>query len=229
MRTETNSARFARGRYNAAMRLYLIRHGQTAWNREGRAQGHTDVDLDDVGREQARRLGGAFVPGQVGRVLSSDLLRSAETARPVAEACGVELELLPQLRERHMGAWEGLLYEDLWAKARVLAGDAPAYTVRPPEGESFSDVWERLQPVVERISSLQEDVAVVTHGGAAALLMAKLMKGNLDTSRGFRFLNASISELQRRPEGTFMLLRYNDAAHLEGIETLAGGLHGSGR
>ena len=211
------------------MRLYLIRHGQTAWNREGRAQGHTDVDLDDTGREQARRLGRAFTKGQVGRVLSSDLLRSAETARPVAAACGAELDILPELRERHMGGWEGLLYEDLWERARVLAGDAPAYTVRPPEGESFADVWDRLDPVAARIRSACEDLAVVTHGGAAALLMAKLMRGTLDTSRGFRFLNGSVTELQRRPEGTFMLLRYNDASHLAGLEALAGGLHGSGR
>ena len=211
------------------MRLYLIRHGQTAWNRDGRAQGHTDIALDEVGQEQARRLGAAFKPGQVKHVLSSDLQRSAETARPVAEACGLPLELLPALRERHMGQWEGLPYEELWEQARALAGDAPAYTVRPPEGESFADVWSRLDPIVARLSALDGDVAVVTHGGSASLLLAKLMHGTLDTSRGFRFLNASITELQRRPEGTFMLLRYNDAEHLAGLEALAGGLHGSGR
>lgn len=211
------------------MRLYLVRHAQTAWNLEGRAQGHTDVALDDVGREQARLLGASFEAGQVARVLSSDLQRSADTARPVAERCGAALELLPELRERHMGEWEGLPYEELWERARVLAGDAPAHTARPPGGESYADVWTRLDALVERIAAMSESVAVVTHGGTASLLLAKLMRGNLETSRGFRFLNASVTELQRRPEGLFMMLRYTDASHLHGLEALAGGLHGSGR
>ena len=199
------------------MRLYLIRHAQTAWNLVGRAQGHTDVALDDVGREQARRLGEAFEPKQVSRVLSSDLARSADTARPVAEACGAELELLPELRE------------ELWDRARALADGVPVHEVRPPGGESYADVWARLDALVDRVAAMDESVAVVTHGGSASLFLAKLMRGNLETSRGFRFLNASITELQRRPEGLFMMLRYNDAAHLEGLEALAGGLHGSGR
>lgn len=211
------------------MRLYLIRHAQTAWNREGRAQGHTDVSLDETGEEQARRLGAAFAGQTLDRVLTSDLKRSYDTARPVAEATGAVLEPLKELRERHMGEWEGLPYEELWAQAAALAGGEPAFTVRPPGGESFADVWDRLDPVAERIVGLSGPAAVVTHGGTAALLLAKLMRGNLITSRGFRFLNASVTELQRRPEGVFMMLRYNDAAHLGGLEALAGGLHGSGR
>ncbi|MCB8933182.1 MAG: histidine phosphatase family protein [Fimbriimonadaceae bacterium] len=211
------------------MRLYLIRHAQTAWNLEGRAQGHTDVSLDETGLEQARRLGSAFEGARLQTVLTSDLKRSYDTARPVAEAAGAALEPLRELRERHMGDWEGLPYEELWAQAEALAGGSPAFTVRPPGGESFADVWDRLDPVVERIVAMPDSVAVVTHGGTAALLLAKLMQGNLITSRGFRFLNASVTELQRRPEGLFMMLRYNDAAHLEGLEALAGGLHGSGR
>lgn len=211
------------------MRLFLIRHAQTAWNLEGRAQGHTDVSLDETGLEQARRLGAAFKKQPLGLVMTSDLKRSVETARPVAEGSGAVLEPLPELRERNMGQWEGLPYEELWANSDRLAAGAPAYAVRPPGGESFADVWERLSPLVERIAQMTESVAVVTHGGTAALLLAKLMRGSLETSRGFRFLNASVTEMQRRPEGLFMMLRYNDAAHLEGLEALAGGLHGSGR
>ena len=62
------------------MRLYLVRHGQTAWNKEGRAQGHSDTELDEDGRAQARSLVAAFSGVEVRRVLSSDLKRSAETA-----------------------------------------------------------------------------------------------------------------------------------------------------
>jgi broad specificity phosphatase PhoE len=88
------------------LRIYLARHGQTAWNAEGRLQGQRDVPLDETGRAQARRLAQRLAGIPLVRVYSSDLLRSRETA---AEFAGkVPIESMRGLNEQALGRFEGL-------------------------------------------------------------------------------------------------------------------------
>jgi probable phosphoglycerate mutase len=212
------------------MRVYLIRHAQTAWNVEGRAQGHTDIPLDEHGSAQAERVGAAFAGVPLGRVLSSDLSRCSDTAQKIAEATEAELELLSELRERSFGEWEGLPYEGVWSNMAALMGpEMPREGVQPPNGESIRAVWQRLDAVVHRLVHIEEPVAVVTHGGSSALLLAKLLKGSIESARSFRFGNTAITELHRRPEGFFLMVRYNDTSHLDGLEVRAGNLEGVAR
>ncbi len=96
--------------------LFLFRHGETDWNREGRLQGRTDVPLNATGRAQAEALAEKLAPERIECVLSSDLLRASMTAAIVAEACAVPLFSDPGLRETQVGEAEGLLWEE--AKAR---------------------------------------------------------------------------------------------------------------
>jgi 2,3-bisphosphoglycerate-dependent phosphoglycerate mutase len=212
------------------MRLYLIRHAQTSWNLEGRAQGHTDIALDHHGEEQARRLALAFEGVELCQVLSSDLQRSSKTAEAIAEAAEARLELLPSLRERSFGEWEGLPYESVWAKMSAMQHEGlPREQVQPPGGESIQMVWDRLDAAVERLRTLQGPAAVVSHGGSCALLLSKLLRGNIETARAFRFGNTSVTELHLRPDGFFLMVRYNDTAHLDDLSVKAGNLEGTSR
>lgn len=212
------------------MRLYLIRHAQTAWNLEGRAQGHTDVLLDDHGEEQVRRLALAFEGVELCHVLSSDLKRSSMTAQPVAEATNARLELLPCLRERSFGEWEGQPYESLWARMLSMQSpDMPREHVQPPGGESLRTVWDRLDEVLLKLQTLHGPTAVISHGGSCALLLAKLIRGNFETARAFRFGNTSVTELHLRPEGLYLMVRYNDVSHLDDLAVRAGNLEGTTR
>jgi 2,3-bisphosphoglycerate-dependent phosphoglycerate mutase len=212
------------------MRLYLVRHAQTLWNAESKAQGHTDIDLDETGKWQAQQLKRAFKGVDIERVYSSDLKRSAKTAEAIADATGAPLELREDLRERNYGDWEGQPFEAIAALNAEAAKSqgSDLYRLKPPNGESMEDVWERLGPIAELLRNAPRPVAVVTHGGTAALLLSKLLHGSLATSKAFRFANTSVTELVRRPEGLFMLWRYADVAHLE-EEALAGGVEGSER
>ncbi len=213
------------------MRLYLVRHAQTEWNLSERAQGHTDVPLDATGREQAARLGAAFQKGQVARVFSSDLERSAECARAVARATGGQLLLDARLRERSMGEWEGLLYPEFNRLFRALAGPEDPFLTRtqPPGGESLEMVWRRIAPLRAELEAGDAPAAIVTHGGTASLFLAQLLRGALESAKSFRFGNASVTELHRRPDGLFTLVRYADTSHLEGESALSGSLDGVSR
>ena len=109
-------------------RLVLVRHGQTAWNLEGRAQGHTDIGLDDTGRAQAVALAPYIAEMAPAALWSSDLTRARETAAHLAAATGQDRDLDPEVVQ-HVAAWfEGR--EEMYRSAgavgpRTVAADDP--------------------------------------------------------------------------------------------------------
>lgn len=210
--------------------LYLVRHGQTAWNAERRCQGHIDIELDDDGIEQAERLGSAFADRPIKRIFASDLKRAVQTAAPLARTHGVSVETLPALRERSFGEWEGSSFDEIarFFIEHELAGKGDRTEVRPPGGESLHDVWDRLASVVSMLSSVHDPSVVVTHGGTASLLLSRLIGGDLRTSLAFKFGNCSVTTLSRRPDTGCFLSGYNDMTHLK-ERALAGSIDGVSR
>lgn len=150
-------------------RLLVTRHGESEWNALGRWQGQADPPLTDRGRAQAERAARA-VRGVVERVVGSDLLRAAETARIVARHLGVEVELDPLLRERDVGPWSGLTMAEVEARwpGYVAAG-------RKPEGAEQDDaLWVRVERGLLRAAEATSPALVVAHGGIIALLERRL-------------------------------------------------------
>lgn len=213
------------------MRLYLVRHAQTAWNLSERAQGHTDIPLDEMGRLQAERLAERFQEVALSSVHTSDLSRSLATAEPIAAACGARLHVDPKLRETHLGEWEGFPFEEIQRLRRLQAdpGDPFHLDIRPPQGESPRDLWTRLEWIVRAAAHWDEPTAVVTHGGAGGMILARLLRGSIESARSFRFPNACVSELERRTDGLWTLVRYACIEHLDGLQVKAGGLDGAAR
>ncbi|MGV3615830.1 MAG: histidine phosphatase family protein [Fimbriimonas sp.] len=213
------------------MRLYLVRHGQTAWNEAGRAQGHTDIPLDATGLRQAEAVGEAFREIPLDRILTSDLQRAHQTAAPISDAAGVPLTIRRDLRERSFGDWEGNGFTDVaaWALERSIDEAIHLLEVRPPNGESFADVWNRLDAVVDDLNEMDGRVAIVTHGGTCGVLLARLTRGSLETTRSFRFGNTGVTELERRADGYYVIQRYNDVTHLAAHRPLAGSVDGTHR
>jgi 2,3-bisphosphoglycerate-dependent phosphoglycerate mutase len=205
------------------MRLYLVRHGQTAWNAEERAQGHTDIPLDETGIAQAELLAEMLSEDPIQLVLTSDLQRSAKTAERIAERLSVPIEHTPILRERTFGEWEGLPYAEVGRRLGVEASEkglAALYEACPPGGESMQMTWNRLRPMTDRLKQEEKNTLVVSHGGTASLLLSQLIRGDIDTARAFRFHNCAVTELLRRADGTFQMIRFNDASHLTTVEPL---------
>ncbi|GAA4925117.1 putative phosphoglycerate mutase [Stackebrandtia albiflava] len=150
-------------------RLILLRHGQTEWNTAGRFQGVTDIDLDDVGREQAVAAAKVLAGTAPTLLVSSDLRRARDTAVAVSDATGAEMRIDVRLRERGYGPWEGLTR----AQARERYGPQMAdWEARRPftlEGvEDPMDLSVRANAVLTDVSAELPDggtAILVSHGG----------------------------------------------------------------
>ncbi|QAY71537.1 histidine phosphatase family protein [Xylanimonas protaetiae] len=193
----------------AAGTVVLLRHGRTEWNLVERLQGQTDVELDHVGRWQAREAARALVrTHRAARVVSSDLVRAADTAAAYAGLIGVDVVTDARLRERHFGAWEGLTGAEIavgWPEGHAVwrRGDDEAGV--PPGGETRAQVAERLRDAIEdHAASLErEDTLVVVSHGAAITLAITAMLGQDPGWRGVVGLtNAHWSQLTRAHGGS---------------------------
>ena len=161
-------------------RILLVRHGQTAWNAEGRLQGHTDIELDDTGREQARALARTLGAAGVTRVWSSDLLRARQTAMLVAAEHGLADPAVDvELRERSFGVFEGLTREECAAQHPDAWRDWVAQTGHPPGGEPREAAIARMQRALSRIVADERaglgTTLVVSHGGVMRLWLMALL------------------------------------------------------
>jgi len=206
------------GSRRAAVKLYMIRHGQTDWNVAGRIQGRQDIPLNAQGRLQARALAEGMSDRPVTAVYSSPQIRALETAKAIAEPLKLTVELLPQLMEISYGTWEGRTVQD------ILATDGERYNawrrhpaaVAPPGGETLAQIDERCGLAWEYIRSrIRGDIAMVSHGSTLAHFMVYLLKGQPD-SRDIIVGNASITTMEYFPEERICrLVELNDRRHLE--------------
>jgi glucosyl-3-phosphoglycerate phosphatase len=150
-------------------RLVLWRHGRTAWNVEGRAQGSTDVPLDDVGRQQAGDAAARLASLLPSLVWSSDLSRAADTAAELAAVAGLPVRTDPRLREINTGERQGLTLDELRARfpeawRAFMAGEE---LPRAKGGETEPEVADRvaatMHEAIERLATGQVGV-LVSHG-----------------------------------------------------------------
>ena len=166
--------------------IYLLRHGETDWNRDRRYQGQMDIPLNATGRAQAKRNGEALrtmLPGiaQLAFV-ASPLGRARETMEIVRSQLGLppkNYAIDPRLRELHYGHWEGQLQSDLphIDPGGLAERTADPFRWRPKGGESYADLLART---VDWLGSVNGDCVVAAHGGISRCLRAAIL--GLDTA-----------------------------------------------
>lgn len=163
------------------IRLALLRHGHTAWNRAGRIQGRSNIPLDDQARAE---LGGYALPApwDAAELWSSPLARAAETAELVA---GRPPRTAPGLTEMNWGGWEGLHGLDLKADPASGFRDIEdwGWHYRPPGGESPAEVWDRIAPWLH---GLTQDSVAVCHIGIMRMILARAYGWDFDGPAPFR-------------------------------------------
>lgn len=206
----------------ATTELILVRHGETDWNTEKRLQGHIDTPLNAAGRNQALALAAALAASAADHVISSDLVRTLDTARPIADLLGLEIETNRNLRERCFGAFEGLQsdqiaarFPDAWRQWQAREVDA-----RYPAGERIAETLAEFEARVGKVLAAigqawpGKRVIVVTHGGFldGAYRLATAMA--LSAPRNFDVRNASINRFEWHAPRGLRLLEWGAVAHL---------------
>jgi probable phosphoglycerate mutase len=202
--------------------LLLIRHGETAWNRVRRMQGHIDIGLNEAGQRQAQSLARALHSERPTAIYASDLQRARDTAQAVADMHQLPVHIDIALRERCYGAFEGLMYEEishhhpeafaLWQsrdpQARFPAGER--------EAETLEEFHQRSVDVITRIAQqhLGQRIAIVTHGGVLDCLYRAANDLPITSPRDYPILNAAINRLQWDGK-KFRVLQWADATHIE--------------
>ena len=157
--------------------LWLVRHGQTDWNIQGRYQGQSDIPLNAVGQAQAADLAAQLAGQTFTAIYSSDLQRASCTAQAVGDAVNLPVRLDDRLREIDQGEWEGMDYRDI---VRQYAGlmeqrAQAAESFRAPGGESIPEVVQRVASAADEIACAHPGgrVLVVSHGVALAALICR--------------------------------------------------------
>jgi probable phosphoglycerate mutase len=161
-------------------KLYLIRHGETDWNLEGRWQGQADVPLNANGEIQAQQIAASLVDNPLAAIISSDLLRARQTARAIADLKRLPVHLDRRLREIHQGRWQGLLVSEIQARyAREFEQrHADPLRIAPPGGETAYQVRQRALEAIRDILDQypHAEVALVSHGFTLAIIRTHFLE-----------------------------------------------------
>lgn len=181
-------------------------------------QGQLDTALDPLGRWQAEQLAEALLDEPIDAIVSSDLARAMDTARPLACRRGMRVRPDAALRERSFGVFQGFTYAHIarhWPEgaARWRARDP---TFGPDGGESLSDFYRRVLAAVQRLAPefAGRSVVWVTHGGVLDCLYRASLHLALDAPRSWSLGNASINRLLHTDHGLTMV-GWGDGRHLE--------------
>jgi len=199
--------------------LILVRHGESLWNAQGRVQGHSESSLNELGREQARRVAQHLAKQKVHAVYASDVSRAVETAQLIAAPHQLKIHTSPQLRERSYGVLEGKTLEEAgrtqgswfisWLADRRSA---------PPAGESQDDMCARIIAAVREVARAhpRQTVVIVSHGGPIKGALHEILRIPPTLWRLTWIDNGSITVLRGTPD-VMRVACFNDTCHLTGV------------
>jgi probable phosphoglycerate mutase len=182
------------------MKLFLIRHGQTDWNIEGKIQGSVDIELNETGIKQAEELSHkVLVAGyKFSKIYSSPQKRAFKTAEILSEATKVDYISITGLEEINLGEWEGLSWTEVKEKYPTEYEEwyiNRRYT-KPPKGEAYEDMLQRvLKSIYKIINENSEDVVIVTHSAVIMCIQCYMTNTPFNEMMKFKADNTSITEI----------------------------------
>lgn len=203
-------------------RVVLVRHGQTAWNREPRFRGRADLPLDEIGFKQAEATGRYLAERwPVDAVYASPMRRAMQTAEAIAEVHGLTAQPFDGLLDIDFGEWQGHSPDEVGERYPDLLRawlEAP-HTVHIPGGENLDDVRNRivagLDEVVERHAG--QSVALVGHTVVNRVLLCAVLGLGNDHFWRLRQDICAVNVFDADEDGTFTIVLLNDTCHLQDI------------
>lgn len=205
--------------------IFLVRHGETTWNRKNTYQGSTNVPLNERGLKQAILCAKALKDHQFSKILTSDLSRALTTATTIAQYHPkAEFIVDIRLREINFGDWEGLTYEQISEKWPGMIEEmyANSANLQLPNGESFVQMQDRAWLAIkDGLKNLNDgdNILIVCHGGTNRALICKALNMSLKHAWNFRQGNTAISHIEYYDDGDFNTLQLlNDTSHIDCME-----------
>jgi broad specificity phosphatase PhoE len=209
------------------MRLILVRHGETEWNRLRRIQGISDQELNETGRKQAEALAQALKNKNVTAIYASPLKRAQDTAYAIGRQHGIEIVTLFGLREMDAGEVDGLTYKEMAEQHGDFLEKwmRDCSSVRPPGGctlpELQDQVWGAIEEIIERQRTHEADrkpspggvVVAVSHFFPILTTLCKVLGQSISECRRMRLDLASLCTLDFNSSRT-VLVSMNDTCHL---------------
>jgi broad specificity phosphatase PhoE len=202
-------------------KLFLVRHGQSAGNAEGRFGGHGPTPLSSLGKQQARMTADALAKENITAIFSSDLDRAVQTAEPLSKKLGIPIITTKAFRERHVGVLEGLTFDeskanhpqDYYALVNrnvhhvITEGESYRHLLRRATGE----LWEILR------NHQGQRIAIFSHTGAICFMTLHLMGAIHKTTKQTPWIvtsNCGINRFEVRGRNNIRILALNDTRHL---------------
>ncbi len=201
------------------MRVFVIRHGETEFNRDGLIQGNIDSSLTPLGVQQSCLIAEELKGFDIDFIFSSPAIRAYETAKPLSVPRSIPIAIVPGLREREYGIYEGKsLQETQKAHPELFATTSSKIDMgaRPKDGESLREVVGRVVPFVERLRGHLPDktIAIVAHGIVNKLIIGDLVDRSLEKINTYRQSNGCINEILLE-KGKGKAIRLNYTEHLK--------------
>jgi broad specificity phosphatase PhoE len=205
------------------VRLYLIRHGETDWNRNQRVMGQLDIPLNKTGKAQAVRTAEFLASESLSAIYASDSSRAWETALHISEKQKLTPIRTPELRELMYGRWEGLTREEVIEKFPEEYAERlnNPFEFCPTGGESRRQLFERaskkLDEIFARHKNKKEKIALVSHGGTCRVMVGFI--AGINGWGRFAIDNCSISVIDELEDGTREVSLVNSTYHLKDLYT----------
>ena len=203
-------------------KLFLVRHGQSAGNAEGRFGGHGPTPLSELGRHQAELTGEALAKEGIDAIFSSDLDRALQTAEPLAQKLNLPVYATKAFRERHVGVLEGLTFDE--SKVRhpddyyALVGRDVHHVIT--DGESYRHLLKRATTELWEIlrNHQGQRIAIFSHTGAICFMTLHLMGAIHRSTKQTPWIvtsNCGINRFEVRGRNNVRVLALNDTRHLQ--------------
>lgn len=192
--------------------LFIIRHGETDWNRTKRFQGHIDIPLNQTGREQAEQLKSWFMGKRLDRIFSSDLQRAYQTAKPLADLFQLEIATYKSLRERSYGSLEGKFADEVFLHYSAELGDwaeVEEYGIEPIHSVK-ERVYSQIRTIIQ--TCMDKNIAIVSHGASINAFLSVISHGEYGSGKT-KILNTGVTHIET-DGNDWRIVTLNDVSHL---------------
>lgn len=199
-------------------KFFIVRHGETEWNMQGRTQGHGDSKLTEKGRYQADKLGRRLLKFNIDCIYSSDLGRTIETSSILSSILNKEVEYTEGLREINFGKWEGMTIQEIKDKYNdiyTIWRNEP-HNALIPDAENLIQLKERVLKTINDINKKHENsnIILVSHSMVIKVLLLSLLGSDLSNLYRIRQDNTALNIVEFREYGP-VVVKLNDSNHLE--------------